>query len=128
MLRQMMKAALAQAERRPDELKEAMEKLGHEPPSGRQLLALRIMGLVAPPATASRAVRIRGMVLLLLLVVALVALGFGLVELVSLPFGGLDALWSVLLGMLVVMLALGVLALYSRRKQARAGAARAGGG
>src|SRR5688572_29001485 len=32
MLRQMMKAALAQAERRPDELKEAMEKLGQKPP------------------------------------------------------------------------------------------------
>src|SRR6059036_3225254 len=36
-LRQMMKASLALAERRPDELKQAVEKLGHEPPSGRQL-------------------------------------------------------------------------------------------
>jgi hypothetical protein len=31
-LRQMMKAALAQAERRPDDLKEAMEKLGRSRP------------------------------------------------------------------------------------------------
>src|SRR4051795_13136221 len=44
-LRQMMKAALAQAERRPDELREAMEKLGQEPPSGRQLALLRLMGM-----------------------------------------------------------------------------------
>src|ERR1700750_3277953 len=36
MLRQMMKAALAQAERRPDELREAMEKLGQEPPSNHE--------------------------------------------------------------------------------------------
>src|SRR2546421_383584 len=47
MLRQMMKAALAQAERRPDELREAMEKLGQEPPSSRQLALLRLMGVLA---------------------------------------------------------------------------------
>ena len=49
-LRQMMKASMALAERRPDELKEAVERLGQAPPSGRQLFLLRIMGLVAPPA------------------------------------------------------------------------------
>ena len=41
-LRQMMKASMALAERRPDELNQAVEKLGHEPPSGRQLLLLRL--------------------------------------------------------------------------------------
>src|SRR6476620_10631632 len=46
MLRQMMKAALAQAERRPDELREAMEKLSQEPPSSRQLLILRLLSLI----------------------------------------------------------------------------------
>ena len=51
-LRQMMKASLALAERRPDDLKEAMEKLGQEAPSSRQLLLLRLMGLVAPPSSA----------------------------------------------------------------------------
>src|SRR3954452_12247044 len=59
-LRQMMKAAMAQAERRPDELKEAMEKLGQEPPSSRQLLLLRLMGLVSPPPSAGRVARVRG--------------------------------------------------------------------
>ena len=48
-LRQLMKASLAQAERKPDELKEAMEKLGQAPPSTRQMLVLRLMGLISPP-------------------------------------------------------------------------------
>ena len=59
-LRQMMKASMALAERRPDELKEAVERLGQAPPSGRQLFLLRIMGLVAPPPGASLALRARG--------------------------------------------------------------------
>src|SRR3954463_1597537 len=62
-LRQVMKAALAQAERRPDELKEAMEKLGQEPPSNRQLMLLRLMGLVAPPPNSGRIARARGFIL-----------------------------------------------------------------
>ena len=45
----MMRASLALAERKPDELKAAMEKLGQEAPSGRQLFMLRMMGLVMPP-------------------------------------------------------------------------------
>ena len=47
-LRQMMKASLALAERRPDELKDAMEKLGQEAPSGRQMFMLRMMGAAGP--------------------------------------------------------------------------------
>src|SRR4051812_44185607 len=76
MLRQMMKAAIAQAERRPDELREAMEKLGQEPPSGRQMALLRLMGLIAPPPSAGTMARVRGFALLILLVVVLVAIGF----------------------------------------------------
>src|SRR4051794_36148162 len=59
-LRQLMKASLAQAERKPDELKEAMEKLGQAPPSGRQMMVLRLMGLISPPDSAPRWQRIRG--------------------------------------------------------------------
>src|SRR3954453_16825035 len=47
-LRQMMKASLALAERRPDELKDAMEKLGQEAPSGRPLLLPRLLGVGGP--------------------------------------------------------------------------------
>jgi hypothetical protein len=119
-LLQMRKAALAQAERRPDELKEALEKLGQEPPSSRQLFLLRIMGLVAPPAGAGLAARVRGFVLLLLMVVLLLAIGFGIAELVALPFGGVGVGGAILIGLLIVVVALGVLALLGRRRQAKA--------
>ena len=125
-LRRMAQASIALAERRPGELKEAVEKLGHEAPSGRQLLALRFMGLIAPPPGSSPATRIRGFVLLFLIVAVLLAAGLGLVELVSLPFGGLPLLEALLLGALVVAAVLGVLTLLGRRRQARARAQRAG--
>src|SRR4051794_12170452 len=119
-LRQLMKASLAQAERKPDELKEAMEKLGQTPPSSRQLFVLRLMGLIAPPDTAPRLQRIRGFVLLLLVVFALLLLGFGLAKLVALPFGGVGTLGAMLIGVLIIVVALGILTLFGRRRQARA--------
>src|SRR3954453_11597922 len=51
-LRRMAEASLALAERRPDDLRRAAERLGQTPPSNRQLLALRFMGLVAPGSNA----------------------------------------------------------------------------
>jgi hypothetical protein len=119
-LRQMMKASLALAERRPDELKQAVEKLGQEPPSSRQLLLLRVMGLISPPPGSSLLLRARGIVLLLALVIVLVAVGFGLVELVALPFGGVSTGGAILIGVLVVLAVLGVLTVFGRRRQARA--------
>src|SRR3954452_11362804 len=71
-LRRMADASLALAERRPDDLKEAVQRLGQAPPSGRQLMLLRIMGLVAPPQNASAALKARAIGLIFLLVVALV--------------------------------------------------------
>ena len=76
-LRQMMKASLALAERRPDDLRDAMEKLGQQAPSGRQLFMLRLMGLLIPPASAGMLARIRGILLILALVIALLAIGTG---------------------------------------------------
>jgi hypothetical protein len=119
-LRQLMKASLAQAERKPDELKEAMEKLGQTPPSGRQLFVLRLMGLVAPPQDAPVLIRARGFALLLLLVLALMAIGFGLAKLIALPFGGVGTFAAILLGVLIVVIALGVLTLVGRRRQGKA--------
>src|SRR3954467_9479300 len=87
--RRMADASLALAERRPDDLKVAVERLGQEAPSGRQLLLLRVMGLAAPPPGAPLWLRARGVLIIFLPVVALVALGLGLVELVALPFGGI---------------------------------------
>jgi hypothetical protein len=120
MLRQMMKAALAQAERRPDELREAMEKLGQEPPSNRQLMLLRLMGLIAPPPKSSLLTRARGIAILILLVIVLVAVGFGLAKLIALPLGGVGTIGGILIGLLIVAAALGVLALVGRRRQEKA--------
>src|SRR5919206_1763175 len=78
-LRRMADASLALAERRAGDLKQALEKLGQEAPSGRQLFVLQLMGLVAPPASAGMVARLRGIVLGILLVAALVAVGFGIV-------------------------------------------------
>ena len=128
MLRQMMKAALAQAERRPDDLKEAMEKLGQAPPSNRQLLMLRIMGLVAPPPGSSFLLRARGFLILIAIVLLLLAVGFGLAKLVALPFGGVGTFGAILLGLVIVAAILVVLTILGRRRQARARAARAGAG
>jgi uncharacterized integral membrane protein len=127
-LRRMAQASLALAERRPDDLKQAVEKLGQEAPSGRQLLALRFMGLLAPPPSAGALVRVRGYLLIFLLVALLLAVGLGVVELVALPFGGVSIPLGLLLGAVVAAAALGVLALVGRRRQARARAQTRGGG
>ena len=119
-LRRMAEASLALAERRAGDLKVAAEKLGQAPPSNRQLLLLRFMGIVAPPPSAGIARRIGGILLIILLVVAVLALGWGLVQLVSLPFGGLDPAISIFWGLLLVLVALGVMYLFGRRRQARA--------
>ena len=126
-LRQMMKASMALAERRPDELKEAVEKLGQAPPSSRQLFLLRLMGLVAPPPGASLALKARGYLLLVLFVVTLVALGFGLAKLVALPFGGVGTVGALLLGLIIVVAVMGALTLVGKRRQARTKADRGGG-
>jgi hypothetical protein len=127
-LRQMMKASLALAERRPDELRDAMEKLGQQAPSGRQLFMLRMMGLLIPPASAGVAARVRGILLILLIVVLLLAIGTGIVQLIGLALGGIGVGSSVFFGFLLVVIALGVLVMLGRRRQARAQAARAAAG
>jgi hypothetical protein len=126
-LRQMMNASLALAERRPDDLKQAVEKLGQAPPSSRQLFLLRLMGLIAPPPGAGLLMRARGILLVIVLVIVLLAIGFGLAKLVALPFGGVGTLGAIFLGLLIVAGILAVLALLGRRRQAKAAAARATG-
>jgi hypothetical protein len=123
-LRQMMKASLALAERRPDELRDAMEKLGQEAPSGRQMFMLRMMGLLLPPASAGIVARIRGILLIIVLVVALLAIGTGIVQAIGLIFGGIGVGSSIFFGFVLVVAVLGVLVLIGRRRQAKAQAAR----
>jgi hypothetical protein len=124
-LRRMADASLALAERRADDLKVAAEKLGVEAPSTRQLRGLKLMGLLAPPATAGTLARARGVVLIVLLVIAVLLLGWGIVELVALPFGGVSTDLSIFYGFVVVVAIVGGLAFWGRRKQKRAMAERA---
>jgi hypothetical protein len=122
-IRRMADASLALAERRAGDLKDAVERLGQAPPSARQLFALRAMGLLVPPASAGILARVRGILLILALIAVLLALGLGIVELVSLPFGGLGLAPGILLGLFVVIAALGVIAMIGRRRRDRARAA-----
>ena len=119
-LRRMADASLALAERRPDDLKQAVERLGQTPPSGRQLFVLRLTGLLVPPPGAGILARIRGIFLLLLLVAVLLGIGFGIAQLIGLAFGGISVGGGLLLGFVIVVLALGVLAFIGRRRQAAA--------
>ena len=53
----------------------------------------------------------------MVLVVVLLAVGLGIVELVSLPFGGLGLAPGILLGLFVVIAVLGVIAAVGRRRR-----------
>jgi len=124
-LRRMADASLALAERRADDLKRATERLGVEAPSSRQLRGLQLMGLVAPPASAGMVARIRGILLAVGLVVAVLGLAFGIVYGIGQAAGGLSAGVSVFYAVVLVAIALGVLAYLGRRRQKKARAERA---
>ena len=126
-IRRMADASLALAERRAGDLKVAVERLGQEAPSSRALFGLRVMGLLAPPRGSSIVVRIRGVLIVIGLIIALVAAGTGIVELVSLPFGRFSLPPAVLLGVILDAVVLGILAMFGRRRQKAARAKSAGG-
>jgi len=124
-IRKMADASLALAERRADDLKRATERLGVEAPTSRQLWSLRFLGLVAPPSSAGVLARIRGILIALVLVIAILALGFGIVYGVAQIFGGVSVQLSIFWGFILVAIVIGVLAFYGRRRQKRAQAERA---
>jgi hypothetical protein len=124
-IRRMADASLALAERRAGDLKQAVERMGQAPPSGRQLFALRAMGLLIPPSSAGIAARVRGVLLIIALIVLIIALGLGIVELIALPFGGLGLAPGILLGLFVAIAAMAIVAAIGRRRRSRALAERA---
>ncbi|WP_249009653.1 hypothetical protein [Conexibacter sp. DBS9H8] len=77
-LRRMADASLALAERRPDDLKAAAERLGVEAPTRRQLFGLRVFGLIAPPKSAGAAARYRGVAIGILLFILFLAAIWGI--------------------------------------------------
>jgi hypothetical protein len=119
-IRRMADASLALAERRAGDLKSAVERLGQAPPTGRQMFALRAMGLLAPPSSTGILVRVRGVLLIIALIVVLLAAGLGIVELISLPFGGLGLAPGILLGLFLVIAVLAVVSMIGRRRRNRA--------
>jgi len=119
-LRRMAEASLALAERRAGDLKVAAEKLGQTPPSGRQLLALRVMGIVAPPASAGIPRRVGGILLLILAIAVAILLGWAIVKLVALPFGGIGTGVAFFWGFMLLAVVLVVLIVFGRRRQKRA--------
>ena len=127
-IRRMADASLALAERRPDDLKAAVERLGQQAPSGRQLFLLRLMGLLAPSQGASKAAKIRAFAIIAGIVLVLMLVGFGLVKLIALPFGGTGTGTSLIFGFVLIVALLGILALVGRRRQAKALAKRTAAG
>jgi hypothetical protein len=71
--------------------------------------------------------RIRGVLIVIGLIIALVAAGTGIVELISLPFGRFSLPPAVLLGVILDVVVLGILATFGRRRQKAARAKSAGG-
>lgn len=124
-LRRMADASIALAERRPADLKKATDRLGVEGPTSRQLLGLRFMSLVAPPSSAGILARIRGIVIVIVLVAAILALAFGIVNLIALPFGGVSLDIAIFYSLVLVVIAVGVLVYFGRRRQKAAQAKRA---
>ena len=123
-LRRMADASLALAERRPADLRRATERLGVEGPTNRQLWGLRLMGFVAPPASAGIVPRVRGIVVVLLGLVAILLLGFGIVSGIAAAAGGLSLDLRIFWGVLLVVAVFVGLIFFGRRRQKRAQAER----
>lgn len=134
-IRRMADASLALAERRAGDLKAAAAKIpGAEPLSSRSLFLLRIFGLIAPPSSAGIIARVRGILIFLVAVIAILGLGFGIVEGVGQAAGGISLDLAIFYGIALVFVVLVGLALWGRRRQKAAlakrseqSAARAGG-
>jgi Kef-type K+ transport system membrane component KefB len=69
--------------------------------------------------------RIRGIVLAIVLILAVLAIAFGIVYGIAQPLGGLSVDVSIFYGLVLVLVAFGVLAYLGRRRQKRAQAQRA---
>jgi hypothetical protein len=121
----MADASLALAERRAEDLKKATERLGVEGPTTKQLRGLKLMGLIAPPASAGLLARTRGIVLLILLLALILGAALGIVLLIEIPAGSTAISASIGYAVLLALIALGTVAYFGRRRQKRVQAERA---
>lgn len=123
-LRRMADASLALAERRAGDLKAATQRLGVEGPTSRQLLGLRLIGLIAPPSSAGIFARLRGIAIVLAAVIAILGIGFGIVEGIGQAAGGISLDLAIFYGVALAIVAVGIAIFYGRRRQKAAVAKR----
>lgn len=123
-LRRMAETAMAQAERRAGDYKRAKERIG-QPATGREVFMLRLLGIIAPPKSAGGLARGGGILIAVALVIVILLICFGIVNLLSLPFGGISLDLGIFYGFVLLVLAIAVLAVVGRRRQRRAQVAQA---
>ena len=123
-IRRMADAALAHAERRPDDLKRATERLGLEAPSGGQMFMLRAISLIAPH-NASLVQRIRGILIVVIAIVAILAIAFGIVSGIAAAAGGLSLDLRIFYSLALLVVVAVVLFVWGRRRRQAAEAKRA---
>ena len=123
-IRRQAEAALAFAERRADDYAVAVERMGGEVPTGWSLFGLRLLGLIAPPASAGMLARIRGILLAIALVLLILGVGFGIVYGIGTAAGGISIAFAVFWGFILMAVVLAVVAYIGRRRQKRARAKR----
>jgi hypothetical protein len=116
--------ALAIAERRADDVKISAERLGVEAPTTRQLRGLKFLGLILP-TNAGPLKKIRGGLLIVLIIIAVLLLAFGIVSGISAAAGGLSLDLRIFWAAMLVIVAIVGLTIFSRRRQKSAQAKRA---
>ena len=124
-IRRQADAALAFAERRADDYAEAVGRLGGDVPTGWSMFGLRMLGLVAPPASAGALARTRGILLAFTLILLIIAIGFGIIYGIGSASGGISIAFAVFWGFVLMVCALGVVGYIGRRRQKKAKARRA---
>jgi hypothetical protein len=123
-IRRQAEAALAFAERRADDYKEAVERLGGDVPTGWSMFGFRLLGLVAPPPSAGALARLRGIILAIALLAVIIAVGFGIMYGIGTAAGGISVAFAVFWGFVLMACVLAVMAYIGRRRQKKARAAR----
>jgi hypothetical protein len=123
-IRRQAEAALAFAERRADDYKEAVERLGGDVPTGWSMFGFRLLGLVAPPASAGVVARLRGVLMAVALLLLIIAVGFGIMYGIGTAAGGISVGFAVFWGFVLMAFLLAVMAYIGRRRQKQARARR----
>ena len=123
-IRRQAEAALAFAERRADDYKEAVERKGGDVPTGWSMFGFRLLGLVAPPASAGTVARLRGVLMAIALLLLIIAVGFGIMYGIGTAAGGISVAFAVFWGFVLMATLLAVMAYIGRRRQKKARARR----